>query len=251
VIGRRFDKGSRTGRRRRAREGTADDRSRSRHRPTFRFRAPPPAASRGAGEHGRDDDRMVRFPGLWPDGGARLRKIVLSQVRSADRDVGGVRGIRRRLCRTTDRRGDFRPLRRSHRPQGGIDRHPADDRPLDLFRRLRADLRADRCLGCGADGRVALHSGDRRRRRMGRLGPAVDGMGAYRQEPRADRVMGAIWRPSGIFPRQPRDPRLQPHFRRRVPRLGLAHPVLAEPDHGGNRALYPGSASSRRRSSSG
>jgi hypothetical protein len=167
----------------------------SRHRcrrPADQYRAPRPAAPRGDRQHRRHDDRMVRLSGLWPDGGAGLRQIVFSQIRPADRHLGGVRGLCDRLCRTADRGGDLRTLRRPHRPQGSADRHPAADRFVDLSRRMRPDLRADRHMGCGPAGRAALHSGDRGRRRVGRLGPVVDGMGAHQQKPRADRLVAAI-----------------------------------------------------------
>src|SRR5580704_17732109 len=110
---------------------------------------------------------MVRLPAVRPDGGAGLRQAVFSIVRPADRHPAGVRHLRRRLCRAPDRRRDLRPLWRSHRPQGGADRDAAADRSVDLPRRMRPELRADRHLGSGGAGHSALRPGDRRRRRVG------------------------------------------------------------------------------------
>ena len=92
--------------------------------------------------------------------------------------LASVRHLRRRLRRPPGRGRDLRPLRRPHRPQVDVDRDPAADGHGDLSRRLCPDLRADRHLGRGDPDRAALHPGRRRRRRMGRLGVAVDGMGA-------------------------------------------------------------------------
>ena len=63
-----------------------------------------------------------------------------------------------RLHRAPDRRGDLRPLRRPHRPQGDADRHPADHRHRDLRGRLGADLRPDRHLGRGHPDRSSASS---------------------------------------------------------------------------------------------
>jgi len=68
------------------------------------------------------------------------------------------------------------------------------------------DLRADRHLGASSVGRVALHSGDRRRRRVGWLGLALDGMGAHEQKPRPHRGVAAIWRTCRVLSREPCDP---------------------------------------------
>jgi MFS family permease len=67
----------------------------------------------------------------------------------ARRHVAGVRHLRRRLCPAAGWGGDLRALRRPHRPQGGIDRDASFDGDRDVPRRLCADLRADRNLGCG------------------------------------------------------------------------------------------------------
>ena len=85
-----------------------------------------------------------------------------------------------RLRRAPDRRRHFRPLRRPHRPQVDADRDAAADGTGDLRGRAGADLRKHRHLGRGHPHRAALHPGHRRRRRMGRLGADVDGMGAHR-----------------------------------------------------------------------
>ena len=48
----------------------------------------------------------------------------------------------------------------------------------------------------------SLHPGSRGRRRMGRLGPAFDGMGALQRTPRLHRVLAAIRRAGRVFPRE-------------------------------------------------
>ncbi len=96
-----------------------------------------------------------------------------------------------------------------------------------------------RHLGRGHSHRAALHPGRRRRRRMGRLGAAVDGMGAQRSLARFRRIMAAVRRALRVVPRQPRRARLQPDVRRSIPDLGLAHPVRAEPRAGRGRPLHP------------
>ena len=53
--------------------------------------------------------------------------------------------------------------------------------------------------GAGPADRVALHPGHRRRRRVGRFGAAVDGMGAHQPPSRLRRVMAAIRRAAGLF----------------------------------------------------
>ena len=114
-----------------------------------------------------------------------------------DRAVGDAARLRHlfhRLCRPPDRRRDFRPLRRPHRPQGDPDRDAAVHGACDLRHRLRADLRVDRHLGRGAPDRAAGDSGHRRRRRMGRLGAAGDGMVAHARPARSGRVVAAIRR---------------------------------------------------------
>ena len=59
-----------------------------------------------------------------------------------------------------------------------LDRDPADDRHRDRRGRAGSGLRHDRDLGSGHPDLAAPDPGDRRRRRMGRLGVAGDGMGA-------------------------------------------------------------------------
>ena len=94
-------------------------------------------------------------------------------------------------------------------------------------------------MGRRGAGRLALHPGYRGRRRMGWLGPVVDGMGAHEQKSRGYRGVAAIWRSDGLLPRQPRDPGVQSAVARPVSKLGLARPVLAEPHHGRHRAVDP------------
>src|SRR5215469_12269039 len=156
--------------------------SRRRRRRSFRSPSSCSTAPRCDRQYGRHDDRMVRFLAVWPNGGAGLREIVFSVVRPIDRHVAGIRRLRGGLCRAADRCCDLWALRRPHRPQGGADRDVAADRLVDLPCRMCSDLPADRHLGAGPDDRAALHPGNRCRRRMGRLGPAVDGMGAHQQK---------------------------------------------------------------------
>ena len=79
-------------------------------------------------------------------------------------------------------------------------------------------LRHDRHLGCGHPDPVAPDPGDRRRRRVGRLGLAGDGMGAHQQEPRVHRRLAAIRRSRRAVPGEFGGADLQLDFRRPVPR---------------------------------
>ena len=81
--------------------------------------------------------------------------------------------------------------------------------------------------------------GHRRRRRMGRLGAARDGVGAHQQESRLPLGVAAIRRALRIVPGELRGAVLQLVFRRPVPDLGLAHPVLPQRRHGRRRAMDP------------
>ena len=127
-------------------------------------------AQGGDRRHGRHDDRVVRLLPLRHRRRAGLPEALLPQRRSADRHARGVRHLLRRLRRPADRRGDLRPLRRPHRPQGDADRHAAVDGHRHLPGRLRAELRIDRHLGRDHPDRAAHAAGHRRRRRVGRLG---------------------------------------------------------------------------------
>ena len=131
-------------------------------------------------------------------------------------DARGLRHLFHRLRRPADRRGDLRPLRRPHRPQGDADRDAAADGHRHLPDRLRADLRIDRHLGRGHPDGAAHDPGHRRRRRMGRLGAAGDGMVAHHGQPRPGRLVAAIRRALRPVPVEPRDPRLQRLVRRPV-----------------------------------
>jgi hypothetical protein len=68
------------------------------------------------------------------------------------------------------------------------------DRPGDLRRRLRPDLRPSRHLGRRHPDHHPLHPGSGRRRRMGRLGTVVDGMGADECPSRFYHVVSAALR---------------------------------------------------------
>ena len=97
-------------------------------------------APRGHRQHGRHHHRVVRFSPLQRRHRLRLRKTVLSQIRSAGRRARSLRRLHRGLHRAADRRGDFRSLRRPHRPQGNADRDLADHRPRHFRGGLRAHL---------------------------------------------------------------------------------------------------------------
>ena len=71
------------------------------------------------------------------------------------------------------------------------------------------DLCLDRHLGRGPADHPADDPGHRRRRRVGRLGAARDGMGAHPQQPRVHRLLAAVRRAGGPVPRQPGGPRVQ------------------------------------------
>ena len=130
----------------------------------------------------------------------RLREAVLPAIRSAGRNARGLRHLCCRLRRAAGRRGDLRPLRRSHRPQVDADRHAAADGHRHLPGGVRADLRADRHLGRGHPDDPALHPGRRRRRRVGRLGADVDGMGPRPHSTAASSPPGRSSAcPSGLF----------------------------------------------------
>ena len=76
--------------------------------------------------------------------------------------------------------------------------------------------------------------GHRRRRRMGRLGAAGDGMVAHARPARPGGVVAAIRRAVRPVPVEPRDPGVQRLVGRSVRRLGLADSVRAF-DHSGRR----------------
>ena len=182
---------------------------------------------------------MVRFLSVQHRDRAGLRQAVLPGIGSAGRNVAGLRHLCRRLCRPPDRRRDLRPLRRPHRAQGGADRDPAVDGHRDLSRRVRADLCADRHLGCDHPDHPALYPGRRGRRRVGRLGAAVDGVGAIRPSSRLYRRLAAIRRAGRAVPREFGGAGIQPDRRQPVPRLGMAHSVLPQHHPGRDRPLYP------------
>ena len=160
-----------------------------------------------------------------------------------------LRHLFHRLCRPAGRRGDFRPLRRSHRPQGYADRHAAVHGHCDLPGRLRADLRVDRHLGRGDPDRLARAARHRRRRGMGRLGAPGDGMVAHPRPARPGRLMAAIRRPLRAVSVESGGARLQRLGGRPVPGLGLAHSLRAFDHSRRRRACGFASAFSRPRCS--
>ena len=109
----------------------------------------------------------------------------------------------------------------------------------DLRHRLRADLCVDRHLGRGALDRAAHDPGHRRRRRMGRLGAAGDGMVAHPRPARPGRLLAAIRRALRAAVVESRDPGVQRMGGRRLPDLGLAHSVCALDRPGRRRPVDP------------
>src|SRR6516165_4879982 len=143
------------------------------------------------------------------------------------------------FCRPSGRGGDLRPLRRSPRTQSGADRDPVADGHRNLSRRVRAYLRADRHLGRDLADRPALYPRGRRRRRMGRLGADVDGMGAIRPPSRFYCCLAAIWRPVRSVPGEFGGAGVQRDLGRPVLGLGMAHSIFSQHPPGRGRALYP------------
>ena len=121
-------------------------------------------------------------------------KLYFPNQDAARGDASRLRHLLHRLRRPPGRRRDFRPLRRSHRPQGDADRHAAVHGHCNLPRRVRADLRVDRHLGRGDLDRPAGAARHRRRRRMGRLRALGDGVGAHPRPARTGRLVAAIRR---------------------------------------------------------
>ena len=134
--------------------------------------------------------------------GSDLRQALLSQRDPLTATLAAFGTYFHRLRRTPDRRRDIRPLRRPHRPQGDADRHAAVHGHRHLPDRLRADLRVDRHLGRRHPDRPADDPGHRRRRRVGRLGAAGDGMVAHPRSARPGRILAAIRRAVRAVPRR-------------------------------------------------
>src|SRR5438045_9694538 len=74
---------------------------------------------------------------------------------------------------------------------------------------------------------------------MGRLGIAVDGMGAHERASRVYRELAAIRRALGLVPRQFRGTGDERDRWRSVSLLGMAGAVLYQHRAGRDRALYP------------
>ena len=198
----------------------------------------PPRSRRRDGRH---HDRVVRFSPLLNDGRSRFRQVVLPERRPADRDAQFLRHLLRRLSRAAGRRLHLRPLRRSDRTQVDADRYPAADGNLDLSGRVPARLRGRRRVGRGALDRAAPAARHRRRRRMGRLRFAFDGMGPAQQRTRLPVILAAIRRSGRPVPCQSRGSRLQPDVRGCLSGVGLAYPVCAEHRAGRHRPVDPAS----------
>ncbi len=167
-----------------------------------RDRTPAPPAARSDREHRRHRDRVVRLLPVQHRHRTGVRTALFPELGSADRDAPGVRHLRRRIRRPACWRGDLRPLRRSPGTEVGADRHADADGCRDVPGRVRADARTHRDLGRGDPDRSAIRAGHRRRRRVGRIGPALDGMGAVEPTSRLHRVVAAVRRPCGTVPVQ-------------------------------------------------
>ncbi len=202
-------------------------------------RASPAIAPRGDRQHHRHHHRVVRFLHLRHGDRAGLRPALLPEVRSADRHLAGLCDLCGRFCRPAGRGGDFRPLRRPHRAQGGADRDPPPDGDRHLSRRLCPRLCPGRHLGCGHPDGAAHRAGDRGRRRMGRFGSDVDGVGAQQCPSRLYRRLAAMGRPGRAVPGEPGAVGVQRDRRAAIHRLGLAHPVHSQHRPGRRRSLYP------------
>jgi len=172
-------------------------------------RAPAPIASSPGRQHGRDADRMVRLPALRHRDRAGIRQALFSPFEPDRRRARGVQRVLHRLCRAPDRCGDLWPLGRPHRPQGDTHRNAVDHRNRHGRRRAGADLRLDRHLGCDPLDHHSPHPGDRCWRRVGRLGPVGDGMGADHEEPRFLIILAAIRRACRVLSGQSRSAVLQ------------------------------------------
>ena len=181
--------------------------------------------------------------------GLVFAKLFFPDSDPSDRDVEGLRYFLYRLCRPPGRRSDLRSLRRPDRPQGGVDRHPGDNRRGDRRGRPGADLRPDRHLGGNHHDRPAVHPGCRGRWRMERFGPDVDGVGPNQRQSRLHSLLAAIWRSGRPCPGQSRRVGVQLDLRRPVPGLGLAHPVPPQHRYGRRSESTSGSAFSKRRCS--
>ena len=189
---------------------------------------------------------MVRLFPLRHRGRSRLRQALLSKRGAARGDASRLRHLLHRLRRPPGRRRDFRPLRRSHRPQGDADRHAAVHGHRNLPRRVCADLRVDRHLGRGDLDRPAGAARYRRRRRMGRLRALGDGVGAHPRPARTGRVMAAIRRSLWTALVNHSGHRVQRLVGRPIPGLGLAHSLCAFDHPGRHRSVdsprHPGNA---------
>ena len=129
------------------RPGPATTRRTPRERQAHRRVADVPP-SRGRARLGRRrHDRVVRLLPLRHGRRRGLRQAVLQRPGRTGRAVRGLRHLRRRVLRPTDRRPDLRPLRRPHRAQADAAADPGDHGRRHRAHRPAADLRPDRRLG--------------------------------------------------------------------------------------------------------
>ena len=176
-------------------------------------------------------------------------KLYFPNQDAACRDARRLRHLFHRLRRPPDRRGDFRPLRRSNRPQGDPDRDAAVHGHRNVPDRVCADLRVDRHLGRGDFDRLARAARHRRRRRVGRLGAAGHGMVAHPRPARTGRFVAAIRRSRRTVPGQPGGSGIQRLVGRPVRWFGAGAFRSRFRSSLSPSACGSGSASSRRRCS--
>jgi hypothetical protein len=179
-------------------------------RGAVRVRAQHTAAQGGYRLNDRHCDRVVRFLPLRHGSRAHFRQAVFSQFGPADGDARRLRNLFHRLCRAPDRRRDFWPLRRPHWPQSDADCNAVVHGHRDLPDRIRSDLRNHRHLGRGYPDGAADASGHRRRRRMGWVRSAGDGMVASSRPARPGGVLAAIRRAVRPVPGESRSAGVQP-----------------------------------------
>ncbi len=186
-------------------------------RDAVRVRAQHAAAQGGYRLNYWSCDRVARLLPLRRGSRAHFRQAVLSQFGSADGDARRLRNLLHRLCRAPDRRCDLRPLRGPHRPQSDADCNAVLHGNRHLPDRIRSDLRNGGHLGRRHPDGAADDSEHRRRRRMGRVRSAGDGMVASPRPPRPPPpggVLATIRRAVRPVPGESRCARIQPVVRR-------------------------------------
>ncbi|CAA9293109.1 MAG: Uncharacterized MFS-type transporter, partial [uncultured Actinomycetospora sp.] len=200
-----------------------------------RWSEPPNAqAQSGRREHGRHHHRVVRLLPLQHRRRPGVRALVLRQQRGRRRPAGvldPVRGVRG----ASDRRRDLRALRRPHRAQAEPGGDAADHGRGDGADRVPAHLRDHRHRRADPPDAVAGHAGHRCRRRVGRRGAHVHGVG----HPQAARPDGGVAAGGRAHRAGERHGRRLLLLRPGVPRVGLAGAVPRQHRPHRRRALDP------------